>query len=141
MLSSPPTWKEIRALTRLRRLPVVRVSATAPSVQFDPRKTRAMPGNPEGKAERNRGGLPLKRIAELQGGRCFLCDKHMWTPTREHVKPRVAGGTNYRNVLAAHSRCNNMKADRMPYVCELLYCAILYDMVDTPKRVRYECVA
>lgn len=66
----------------------------------------------------------IRRIAKLQGGRCYLCGQPMRTePTREHVVPKARGGRNARNILAAHQACNLRKADRAPYPCELLYLA------------------
>lgn len=71
-----------------------------------------------------RGVRQVRRIAKLQGGRCYLCGQLMRTePTREHVVPKARGGRNARNILAAHQACNLRKADRVPYPCELLYLA------------------
>lgn len=71
-----------------------------------------------------RGVRQVRRIAKLQGGRCYLCGGVMRTePTREHVTPRARGGRNARNILAAHQACNLRKADRAPYPCELIYLA------------------
>lgn len=70
-------------------------------------------------------------LFHLQGGRCYLCDGVMavrnggvQTPldaTRDHVVPRRRRGRDVGNLLAAHRGCNEDKADREPYPCELLY--------------------
>lgn len=67
----------------------------------------------------------------LQGGRCYLCDGVMGVrghggqaptdATRDHVRPRGRRGGDVDNLLAAHRACNEAKADREPYPCELLY--------------------
>lgn len=54
-------------------------------------------------------------------GRCFYCDRTMTLPgsgfpnethvTREHLKPKSHGPTDYPgNLIAACSRCNNARA-------------------------------
>lgn len=59
----------------------------------------------------------LLAIREAQGGNCYLCK---WPfapdngPTVDHVVPLSRGGGNRGNILLAHARCNNDKADRLP---------------------------
>ncbi len=60
-------------------------------------------------------------LYKVQRGACFHCGKqmtaHSWSLnvqngwTREHVIPSAAGGTSYLNVVLAHQRCNNLRAD------------------------------
>lgn len=77
----------------------------------------------------------LAVLFHLQGGRCYLCGGAMiakalgyQTPedaTRDHVVPRRRRGPDVRNLLAAHRECNERKADREPYPCELVYLAAI----------------
>lgn len=86
-------------------------------------------------------------LFHLQGGRCYLCDEamtakalHVQTPqdaTRDHVVPKRQRGPDVRNLLAAHRECNERKADREPYPCELLYLAAINARLaprNTPPR-------
>lgn len=68
----------------------------------------------------------------LQDGRCYLCGGRMGVrtaanldrpddATRDHVRPRRLRGKDVGNLLAAHRSCNEAKAARAPYPCELLY--------------------
>ncbi len=92
-------------------------------------QTGKMPPVYASQAERHGKGPSLRsplilRLAHIQGGRCYLCGGMMRersSPTRDHVLPRAHGGKDGGNVLAAHSVCNNKKADRMPFPCEVLY--------------------
>lgn len=77
----------------------------------------------------------LIALYALQHGRCYLCDqpmsvhKHGQNPpheaTRDHVIPQRLGGRDGENLLAACRGCNERKADRAPYACELLYLAAI----------------
>lgn len=74
-----------------------------------------------------RGKLPplsapyRTRLMEAQGGRCYLCGKHMSAPTEDHVVPKALGGKNRANRLMACGPCNNRKANRPPRPCEVIY--------------------
>ena len=52
----------------------------------------------------------------LQGGRCFYCGEPVGAnATDDHVIPRAYGGVDaVANIVLAHRRCNQMKADRLP---------------------------
>ncbi|MDR3517619.1 MAG: HNH endonuclease [Azospirillaceae bacterium] len=52
----------------------------------------------------------------LQGGRCFYCDAPVGAKaTFDHVIPQCYGGTDDPgNIVLAHRRCNQRKADRLP---------------------------
>lgn len=128
----PRSWAELIAYTRLRRLPVIRVTATGRTAEFNARKVRRL-ASPKDTPKERAAGIPFRLIIELQGRVCFLCGKQMHKATREHVVPRDLGGVNKRNVLAAHARCNVRKGNRMPHPCELLYCEVIYEMLDTPQ--------
>ncbi len=86
-------------------------------------------------------------LFHLQGGRCYLCDEAMYArtlglnrpddATRDHVVPRRRQGRDAHNLLAAHRECNERKADRQPYPCELLYLAAINARLaphNTPRR-------
>lgn len=60
------------------------------------------------------------RLFEAQGGLCYLCGAYMHAPTEDHVVPKALGGKNRANRLLSCSSCNNRKANRPPYACELL---------------------
>lgn len=79
----------------------------------------------------------------LQDGQCYLCDEAMRArgvrqspddATRDHVVPRRRLGSDQHNLLAAHRRCNEAKADRPPYPCELLYLEAINARRNTPPR-------
>lgn len=71
----------------------------------------------------------LRQLAEAQDGDCSLCGKPLdftaspnnpHQPTFEHVVPRIMGGGNHGNRLAAHRRCNTRKGGNKPTGCELV---------------------
>ena len=71
----------------------------------------------------------LTTLFKLQHGLCYLCVKEMLgLRTREHVIPKFHGGGSKRNILLAHSNCNTLKGNRMPFACERLYCEIIYSI-------------
>ncbi|PWC37511.1 HNH endonuclease [Azospirillum sp. TSO35-2] len=56
-----------------------------------------------------------------QGGRCFFCDGPVGgQATFDHLIPQAYGGIDDpANVVLAHRRCNQRKADRLPTPDEL----------------------
>lgn len=74
-------------------------------------------------------------LFEFQKGRCYLCGEPMPTkrkrnknkslrlsyPIREHVKPKSSGHGRWSNTLISHDKCSNLKGNRKPYPCELIY--------------------
>lgn len=85
-----------------------------PSPSVEPRKDRVRP---------RRGHDPHReRLYRAQDGMCGLCGGEIYDPregTLDHVIPRALGGRNAGNLLLAHGRCNNAKADRPPTSREL----------------------
>jgi hypothetical protein len=78
------------------------------------------------KKEAGRRKRRRRALRDLQQQRCYLCNRpfgpRRWAwPTFDHVTPQVMGGVWGGNVLLAHARCNEAKADRAPRACELLY--------------------
>lgn len=69
-------------------------------------------------------------LVEAQAGKCYLCGDAMDDlddpATMEHVRSRHKGGHDSRNRLAAHESCNQHKAFREPFPCELLYRDAIY---------------
>lgn len=76
----------------------------------------------------------MSRRYTAQRGRCYICNGRMATgmsksnmpnvASRDHVFPRSTHRLYFdhtRNILLAHSNCNNRKGDREPYACEVLY--------------------
>lgn len=57
----------------------------------------------------------------LQGGRCFYCGGPIGAKaTFDHLIPQAYGGADEpANVVLAHRRCNQRKADRLPSPEEL----------------------
>jgi len=88
--------------------------AKPPSPTIAPRRDRLRP---------RRGHDPHReRLFRAQGGKCGLCGGEIFSPrdgTLDHVIPRALGGRNLNNLLLAHERCNNIKADRPPTHIEL----------------------
>lgn len=88
----------------------------------------------------------LSALYVLQDGRCYLCDRRMLASsprdpdgaTRDHVTPRIRGGRDGENLLAAHRSCNELKADRAPTPCELLYLAAVNAQRRSSPRQRRE---
>jgi 5-methylcytosine-specific restriction endonuclease McrA len=78
-----------------------------------PRKDRRRP-----RAVQLSNQLPMReRLYAAQAGNCGLCGRRMHEAsegTLDHVVPRSRGGQNAGNLLLAHERCNNAKANRMP---------------------------
>jgi len=78
-------------------------------------------------------GERVRRLFEIQQGRCIVCGGHLPNVTRklngepfsislEHIMPRALGGAdNDRNIALSHRRCNTEKADRPPTGCELIW--------------------
>lgn len=63
-------------------------------------------------------------LMRVQRGSCYLCGAPMRATdavTMDHVVPKAKGGRDRGNVLATHYDCNQAKADRDPFPCELLY--------------------
>jgi 5-methylcytosine-specific restriction endonuclease McrA len=85
-----------------------------PSPSVAPRRDRVRP---------RRGHDPHReRLHRAQDGMCGLCGGEIVSPhmgTLDHVIPRALGGRNLNNLLLAHERCNNAKADRVPTSAEL----------------------
>lgn len=68
----------------------------------------------------------LKRLYDLQGGDCYICEKPFtadFGATEDHVVPKALGGKNDKNILLAHAPCNHKKGDRMPSYKERRYLA------------------
>lgn len=111
-------------------------------------EARGKPPSPAGggvHANRNRRRILRARVrrealAELQGGRCYLCGepfRETDPATEDHVTPRARGGRNDGNLLAAHKSCNARKGDRKPYPCELVYLrAINFAKANGPPQPR-----
>lgn len=81
-----------------------------------PRRDRLRPS-----ARRGRDGIREKLFA-AQCGNCGLCGYAIgdaFRGTIDHVVPRRLGGKNAGNMLLAHERCNNEKADRPPTQSEI----------------------
>lgn len=87
----------------------------------------ARPPNPQREAfrkeARSRRERRVAMLRHVQGRACYLCTEPMTAPTLDHVMPIALGGRTFGNVLLAHSVCNQAKADRKPYPCELIYLA------------------
>jgi len=112
---------------RYSALPPVEIGPLAPV------KQKRM--TPEERAEYRDRCKPIwARLTAAQGNRCYLCDKPMASPTEDHVLPKARGGKNAGNRLMACSPCNNRKAARMPYACELMFLHHINSVVI--KRVR-----
>jgi len=91
--------------------------------------------------------VDIRLLLEAQNNHCGICGTRlppfkgvmladpMTRPTIDHVVPRSKGGRNYRNIVAAHERCNNRKADRMPTGCELLWLNVVNSKL-TPSPTR-----
>jgi 5-methylcytosine-specific restriction endonuclease McrA len=93
-----------------------------------PRKDRLRP-KAKGPAKEPR---LIERIAEIQLYLCILCGREMDflahsnaddAPSFDHVLPKIRGGGNVGNRLAAHRRCNTEKSDNLPNGCELIWLA------------------
>ena len=56
------------------------------------------------------------KLFASQNGLCALCGQHMGRDvTLDHIRPRSKGGSNaFRNMQAAHMRCNSIKGDKEP---------------------------
>lgn len=99
-------------------------------VEFTPRQPKPLP-----LVVPQLPGKRFRRIVRLQDGLCYLCGGAMSEPTREHVTPKVLGGRNARNVLAAHQPCNVRKSGRPPRPCELLYLEAVYLRLDAGEGI------
>lgn len=69
-------------------------------------------------------------LFKFQRKRCYICGTKMhggklnpYQATRDHVTPVSKGGKDHANVLLAHRRCNDLKANRLPRPCELIFLA------------------
>jgi hypothetical protein len=88
--------------------------------------------------------LSKSQIFHRQDHGCYLCDdrfargalelhgSNSGAPSRDHVFPRVQGGRADANILLAHKSCNNLKGDRWPYPCEVIYLASIYAKPGAP---------
>lgn len=75
----------------------------------------------------------LALIVELQNQRCYICaEPFTKNATMDHVVPRVRGGANTGNVLAAHPKCNVLKDSRMPFACEVLFLGVINELMLEP---------
>lgn len=56
-----------------------------------------------------------------QGGKCFYCGQQLGkVATYDHLIPQAYGGADITaNVVLAHRRCNEQKADSLPSVAEI----------------------
>lgn len=81
--------------------------------------------------------LGMQDLYQRQRGRCYICIAAMDTALRgrgrnllawtiDHVFPRAVGGRQLANLLLAHRGCNERKADRWPFPCEVIYLAAVY---------------
>lgn len=83
-------------------------------------------------------------IYNAQDGRCYLCSKgiphpntkyvhHSEKASLDHVIPKNPDDRTKackrikRNALLAHHGCNNKKANRLPYPCEILFLEAVND--------------
>jgi hypothetical protein len=98
--------------------------------------------NPQGKKKRN---LPrIETIYKVQDGICYLCTKKVPHPRTEWVCPHEKASLDHvwpknpanpadarprirKNALVAHHECNNKKANRLPYPCELIFLEAVND--------------
>lgn len=91
--------------------------------------------------------IPLPLLVRLQGALCYLCaqamdlgrenrSKNLLGWTLEHVFPRAAGGGERSNVLLAHRVCNDVKGQRWPYPCEVIYLYAMYAEPYDAKAMR-----
>lgn len=70
-------------------------------------------------------------IIKASNNLCYLCGKPLdETQTRDHVRPRSKGHGFARNKLFTHAACNHKKANRNPYVCEVLFLDITLEIRD-----------
>ena len=65
-------------------------------------------------------------LSEVQNGKCSICGGTLpyraYKATIEHTYPKSKGGQDMPgNMTLAHFECNNLKADRAPYPCEVLF--------------------
>jgi 5-methylcytosine-specific restriction endonuclease McrA len=101
---------------------------------YNPRYDTAGYGWPDGKNRRKRkNSSPMRerllRLLTLQDNICFYCGK-IASPTDanvDHVIPlSKKGSKDITNCVAAHVKCNDAKADRMPTDEELKRLSILH---------------
>jgi 5-methylcytosine-specific restriction endonuclease McrA len=101
-------------------------------VTHDPYWLRSYRRGREERFTRTTPAVALKLTwRRAQRGLCYLCGEPLDGPgTWDHVTPRRLGGPDHPvNVLLAHRRCNEAKAHRAPYPCELLYLRATYAIV------------
>lgn len=89
------------------------------------------------------GNTAIKRAQRV----CYLCGHSFGAPvpkgtpfrrqinhsaksTADHVFPKCAGYTFARNKLFAHLNCNERKGSRMPRPCEVLFLAIVHEIIE-----------
>lgn len=77
------------------------------------------------------------RVRMAQRDRCYLCADRFekrtgHKATKDHVLPRARGGLTLGNVLWAGAACNELKADRWPMPCELIYLAAVNARLGIP---------
>lgn len=122
---------------RLMLTPEVRALLTPRSKPIRVKPTHVRRPNAERDAFRAAADVlrhaKLALIVELQNQRCYLCaEPFTKNATMDHVVPRVRGGANAGNVLAAHPRCNVLKDSRMPFACEVLFLGVINELMREP---------
>lgn len=86
---------------------------------------------------------PLAQLVMVQGGRCFYCGEPFSKrrgATRDHLFPRSLGCDLAGNKVAAHSKCNCLKGDRMPTPEEYERASAMYAVMGMALRYRMEPV-
>lgn len=75
-------------------------------------------------------GVVKRVLWQAQGGKCHLCGQAIpqkWRSpklTFDHLWPvsRIAGANSFEgNIMLAHEKCNQVKDNRRPRPCELLF--------------------
>lgn len=114
-----------RDIATLRRLGI-RPKGEAARVAYLESLVGPMPP-PMDHLQRTASPRMLLNIAQDQ--LCGICGKHLYVGSRqpvtdEHVIPRSRGGRVVDgNKVLAHNRCNNLKGDRWPTGCEVIFLA------------------
>lgn len=83
-----------------------------------------------------------KEILGIQGNKCAICGQRVIShvgSTLDHVWPISKGGYDgVGNVVCAHKSCNNEKADRRPYPCEIIWLVSVCEKLGSDIRMRPE---
>ena len=93
-------------------------------------------------------GLDWRRnfLLYYQNSRCYLCGgmmtrrkrrhaKSLWRTT-DHIMPRSRGGMQRGdNIAMAHMKCNNIKGNRLPHPCEVLFGRAIWLRIEA-NRIR-----